>query len=111
MYPALKPGDQLVVKSTDSCMPGDIVVFNNGTRLITHRYIGKTGEYLQFMGDRLTKPEEIAPSSVEGKVILILRNGKPILPPEKSRFAFFYRVTLTIYFRLKDLLRINKQNG
>ncbi|MBL8028295.1 MAG: S24 family peptidase, partial [Fibrobacteres bacterium] len=70
MYPALKPGDQLIVKPVQDYCKGDIVVFTHGGRSVTHRFIERNGDILTFLGDRLIYSEKVHVSQVTGKVML-----------------------------------------
>jgi signal peptidase I len=87
MLPALVQGDLLVFEraTRDELSEGDIVLFGRDGRLFAHRVIGvstgrKEGSVLT-QGDAVPRPDPpVADRELYGRVLRIVRNGKPMQP-------------------------------
>ena len=70
MEPELSEGDLIVVKKTNKYNENDIVVFQEGNLLVTHRIISIDGETITTKGDANNTPDEpISVTAVKGKVL------------------------------------------
>ncbi len=69
MEPALEVNDVIIVRETDSCQVGDIVVYQSGKSLIVHRVVAKDGESIITQGDANNVADApIALCAIKGKV-------------------------------------------
>lgn len=106
MYPFLKEGDligYIPVESPDINI-GDVLLCRNplSAGLLSHRVIRKKGKKIYLKGDNeLSRPLPVEISAVEGKIVLLRRNGrnlslKTILHRLFSRIiALFSSINLT----------------
>jgi signal peptidase I len=75
MYPALQPGDRVLVKKSVKYKSGDILVYNSGSFLIVHRLVFKLGPVFFFKGDNGKSFEiKLGYDKIMGKVLAILRS-------------------------------------
>lgn len=91
MYPALKPGDILIVKKVDgksgNIKLGDIVCFPKDEKHIAHRIIDiKEGEDVLTVttkGDNMTNPDTSQVLNIDGilKVVMIKRENRGLIKP------------------------------
>ncbi|WP_165170538.1 signal peptidase I [Adlercreutzia sp. ZJ242] len=71
MSPALEVDDLVIVQAQDGYAVGDVVVYQAGRSLVTHRVIAREGGLLTTQGDANNAPDEpIAESAVKGAVVL-----------------------------------------
>ncbi|WP_165051115.1 MULTISPECIES: signal peptidase I [unclassified Adlercreutzia] len=71
MSPALEVDDLVIVQAQDGYAVGDVVVYQAGRSLVTHRVIAREGGLLTTQGDANNAPDEpIAESAVKGVVAL-----------------------------------------
>lgn len=90
MFPAVRPGDVLVVDRTGSSevAPRDIVLFARERRLFAHRVIANGGFGLRTRGDAMPAPDApVEENELLGRVSFIVRGGKHILPRRTSRIG------------------------
>lgn len=95
MYPALRPGDTLIVKKADGGKGdieiGDIVCFPEGGSYTAHRIVNiredKEGLTVITKGDNMTAPD--TPRILDGdgilKVTMIKRDGNRFIKPGFGR--------------------------
>lgn len=91
MYPALKPGDILIVKKVDgkreNIKRGDIICFPEEERYTAHRIIeikeGEKNLTITTKGDNLVNPDTSRIVNSDGilKVMMIRRGGKGFIKP------------------------------
>lgn len=71
MEPELSEGDLLVVVEKDAYYEREVVVFQDGRTLVTHRIIRIEGGEILTMGDANNSPDSpITKEQIKGKVIL-----------------------------------------
>ncbi len=92
MFPALLPGDTLIIEQTDSgaICPGDIVLFGRDGRFVVHRVVAKMAveQSIQTRGDAMPRKDPpVSDRELLGKVVSIVRNGKCLKPRSKLNFA------------------------
>ncbi|MCS6907750.1 MAG: signal peptidase I, partial [Anaerolineales bacterium] len=78
MLPYLKAGDRVWVRKAQwsSLRIGDLIVFERGRRVFTHRLIWKSFPFLITKGDNTLFPDPLlAPEKVLGKVSAFERDG------------------------------------
>lgn len=81
MYPFLKPGDKLIIRHIDPhtlCL-GDIAVADNDYNFVIHRLVKILPDSRCLTkGDSMLSidPEPVEFSSIRGKVVAIIRDGK-----------------------------------
>jgi signal peptidase I len=104
MYPALRPGDTLILQHAvaDDCAPGDIVCIARENGCVVHRIITVDGSRdfprIITKGDSLTYPDPPVPLPPEGipRVIMISRAGRGLIRPRYgSLIALLSRANLT----------------
>ena len=77
MEPSLSINDLIIVKEKDSYNVGDIVVFENGNILTTHRIISQDINKIITKGDaNNTEDNPINPSAIKGKLVHSISNFK-----------------------------------
>ncbi len=73
MEPAVSVNDMVVIHEQESYEPGDIVSYQSGSMLVTHRVIAVTdGGYITRGDANNTDDGEIAREAVVGKVVLVI---------------------------------------
>lgn len=73
MEPALHVNDLVIVRQQDSYAVGDIIVFQEGRRLVIHRVISVNGEQLTTQGDaNQVSDAPIMLSAVKGKSAAVI---------------------------------------
>ncbi len=105
MYPALRPGDTLIldVVSAADCAPGDIVCVAGTDGYTVHRVISVdrsvTPPRIVTKGDSLPYPDPPADLPPEGmpRVVMISRASRGLIRPHGGRLsAFLSRNNLTV---------------
>lgn len=75
MAPTITTNDLILVKITKDIDVDDVITFEDGNILVTHRIISKTGNGFITKGDANNeKDKQIMPSQVVGKVVKIFPN-------------------------------------
>lgn len=71
MEPALSIDDMLVIRKGESYGTGDIITFQSGENLVTHRIVGETEEGFVTRGDanNTNDAEKVPPDQIVGKVV------------------------------------------
>lgn len=70
MEPALNVNDLILIRATDDCQVGDIVVYQGASSLIVHRVIARDGETIVTQGDANNTPDApIRRSDLRGEVV------------------------------------------
>jgi hypothetical protein len=90
MFPAIRPGDVLLIRhcGIEDAAPGEVVLFNRYRRLFAHRVVSRSGAGLVTQGDAIAAPDpSVSASELLGKVIRVLRHGKPIRNRSKLTFS------------------------
>lgn len=73
MEPAVSVNDMVVIHEQESYEPGDIVSYQSGSMLVTHRVTAVTdGGYITRGDANNTDDGEIAREAVVGKVVLVI---------------------------------------
>lgn len=73
MEPAVSVNDMVVIHEQESYEPGDIVSYQSGSMLVTHRVTAVTdGGYITRGDANNTDDGEIAKEAVVGKVVLVI---------------------------------------
>ena len=73
MEPAVSVNDMVVIHEQESYEPGDIVSYQSGSMLVTHRVAAVTdGGYITRGDANNTDDGEIAREAVVGKVVLVI---------------------------------------
>lgn len=73
MEPAVSVNDMVVIHEQESYEPGDIVSYESGSMLVTHRVTAATdGGYITKGDANNTDDGEIAREAVVGKVVLVI---------------------------------------
>lgn len=73
MEPALSVNDLILVRESDSYVPGDIVVYQDVGSLVVHRIISTDGETVTTQGDANNIPDGAIPlTAVKGEVCLAI---------------------------------------
>lgn len=85
MLPSVWPGDTLLIDRSDAdrVSEGDVVLFARERRFFVHRVVKKNSEGSKILtrGDAMSQPDPpFAQRDLLGKVSLILRNEKCIVP-------------------------------
>jgi hypothetical protein len=89
MFPAVRPGDMLVVERVDSFViaEGDVVLFGRDSRLFAHRVIAKSAlgnSGILTRGDAMPQADSpVREHELLGRVKYVIRNGK-CLEPNRS---------------------------
>lgn len=107
MYPALKPGDQIVFSRTFDLIPGEIYCYRSNSMLVTHRFLFTSGENAFFQGDSLVAGEWIPQKTIEGRLLRAIRNGKVFTPASRPKFRLVYHFAIRMrlgLWRLKKLI-------
>jgi signal peptidase I len=109
MLPAVWPGDTLVVEQMDctGVRHGEIVAFSRGGRFVAHRIVSeKSGQTaVQTRGDALLEMDSpLSDGDIVGKVVLILRNGRCIVP--RRNLSFGERVMAALFRRSPFAVRV-----
>ena len=81
MSGAIEVDDMVVIHEQPSYAVGDVITFENGNVLVTHRVIAMAGEEYVTKGDANNSPDTypVAPEQVVGKVVLVIpRVGRAI---------------------------------
>lgn len=85
MEPALKIGDLIFVRETETIQPGDIVVYRSGASLIVHRVKETSGDTLITQGDANNAPDEpVTREQVKGTVALRIGGAGKVLTALRS---------------------------
>lgn len=104
MYPALRPGDTLIleVAAAGDCAPGDIVCVTREHGYTAHRIItidgGAVHPWIITKGDSLTYPDPPVPIPAGGipRVIMVSRAARGLIRPRRgSLIALLSRANLT----------------
>lgn len=111
MYPALKPGDLLIVRNRFSLDPGAIYCYRVNAKSITHRLVSLSGDKALFQGDRFFTGEWVPINSIEARVVSLIRADQALEPPPRSAFHWFYKLFLGGFFRLRGAWKLRKANG
>lgn len=88
MVPIIWPGDTLIISGVDDdgeFLPGEIVFFRRGDRMVAHRLIAKNesegSKKLRTQGDALADADApVSRGDLLGRVELILRKGRQFRP-------------------------------
>lgn len=81
MWPLLRVDDVIVAQAieAEAAQLSDVLVFQRGTEMVTHRLIARQADRLIVKGDnRRAVDELVEPDSVIGRVIALERSGRPI---------------------------------
>ena len=74
MEPTLYANDLVVIKACDDYAVGDVIVYQDGSILVIHRIIDRTGDLVQTQGDANNAADEpIEMSAIKGKLIYSLK--------------------------------------
>lgn len=104
MYPALRPGDTLVleVAAADDCAPGDIVCLAREHGYTAHRIItidrGADHPRIVTKGDSLPRPDPPVPVPSGGipRVVMVSRDARRLIRPRRKKLtALLSRANLT----------------
>ena len=103
MNPTIDIGDIVVVKLTKDITPNEIIVYQEGENIITHRYIEKKGNKIIAKGDaNNTEDKQIVIDDVLGKVIQIIPKvgiwRKIILSPEVISLILILLAVFSLMF-------------
>jgi hypothetical protein len=100
MFPALRTGDRLFLGPAGTLARGDICVFNGPSGYIAHRFVREEGGALLMKGDALRGCERVEPERIVGRLRMVLRKEKILLPPKKrSLLSFLVQVSLPAFLR------------
>ena len=99
MSPFIRDCDVITVSPLHDRLPkiGDVVAFRctSTDRLITHRVIGRKGNYYHMQGDSVPMPDGIVPiDNIVGLVTKLERDGEKVsigFGPERFLIAFLNR--------------------
>ncbi|MDP2157041.1 MAG: signal peptidase I [Nitrospirota bacterium] len=102
MFPLIRTGDRIIIKSVRSPALGDVIVFKKNDELVCHRlrriFVENGTTFLQTKGDNQFKPDEpITSSEILGKVVEI----------DRGNVAFGRKMLLSCY----PLLRFGNLNA
>jgi signal peptidase I len=93
MWPFIRPGEKIVVKrvAMDELNQGDVILYREDGELRLHRLIRKTGDKGRYAfysrGDNSnSSPEFISEEMYIGKAVAVVRKGKMINFPCRSRY-------------------------
>lgn len=88
MEPELSPDDIIIIRQQDSYETGDIITFQSGGSLVTHRVAAVTDDGLITRGDanNADDAEPVAPENVLGEVVACI--------PRAGAFIFFLKTPL-----------------
>jgi signal peptidase len=110
MLPYLFPGDTLIVQRQElqHVVPGDIVLFEQRDRLVTHRVVGgkfqEDTPYLSTRGDSLSRNDSpVFADQLRGRVIAIVR-GSVHISPQATLWGELTSVILRHSYFLKRCL-------
>jgi len=109
MLPYIRDGrDSVVLKKSDSCVVGDIVLVHLPGRFIMHRIIKLEGERFTMMGDgNIRGTESFSREDILGKVIWIEKeNGRRVAPGKGRAWRALLpvrRYLLGIYRRIAKI--------
>lgn len=103
MWPAIKPGDRVVIEPLQERVPaeGDIVALRRDGGLVVHRVrevFNREGKrYFRTRGDAVTRDDEPAELSIiAGTVHKLIRKGKQRTPIRRRLPSWFIRVVSAI---------------
>lgn len=85
MLPSLWPGDNLTIERADPAQAriGEVVAYLREDRLFVHRVSEHVAGHLVTRGDALRSPDPpVAYGNVIGRVVLVERGGRPVVPGE-----------------------------
>ncbi len=85
MSPAFEAGDLLIYREQESYCVNDIVIFTQGSSLVTHRIVGEDAGGFITQGDANNTPDSdlLEPQRIQGKMVLIV--------PRLGSFLLFLR--------------------
>lgn len=94
MEPSFSAGDLLIIRKHDSYQKDDIITFEDGGALTTHRIIEQTSEGFTTKGDYNNVPdkETVSPERIKGALVLRL--------PRVGSFFLFLRSPLGLLLLL-----------
>lgn len=98
MSGAIEIHDVVIVRHGAVCVPGDIIMFQSGDSLVTHRIVSEDGDAYITKGDA-NNTEDSAPtpqSSVLGKVVLVIPKVGILFNFLRTPFGLCLLVLLTI---------------
>ena len=74
MEPTFSAGDMIVIRPQKEYRPGDVVTFQSGGELVTHRIISESREGFTVKGDanNVSDEEKVPREDVRGKLVLVL---------------------------------------
>lgn len=90
MNPAMREGDTVTIRKSDTYNVGDVLVFLYKGELLIHRLLKIEKNKYFCKGDNSFRLEDITADSIAGRVIL--HNGKPLLPPPDYLISLSYLV-------------------
>ena len=72
MEPTIKVNDLILIRAAERYTVGEIITYDDGTRLVTHRIVAVTEEGFLTQGDanNAQDSQPVAPQQILGKVIL-----------------------------------------
>ena len=92
MLPALRPGDDVVVRgaSMAELRAGDVVQYLRGGRLVTHRFLthgaGHAAGHAITQGDSVARPDApVSEAELVGRVVSVRRGGRSVDPRFTAR--------------------------
>ena len=74
MSGAIEVNDMVITQARDSYVPGDIISFDTGSSIVTHRILEVTEEGFVTKGDANNTEDmnKVTPAQVVGKVVLVI---------------------------------------
>lgn len=110
MADAINPNDLIITKAQDQYAVGDIVTYRTEGASVTHRIIERTDSGWITKGDANNTPDgEIDPSSIVGKVVLIIPRVGAIITFMRTPLGMLCMVALL--FVLLILTPVKKEHG
>ncbi len=104
MYPALRPGDTLILEiaAPDDCAPGDIVCIGRENEYVVHRIVkidrSQAPPRITSKGDSLTYPDPPVQLPTGGipRVVMVSRAARGLIRPHRGKLtALLSRANMT----------------
>lgn len=118
MEPVLSVDDLIVIQTRSGYAPGDIVTYESGSNLVTHRIVDTTADGFITQGDANNAPDAqpVAPDCIVGKVVVSLPGAGLLLtwlktPLGMTCLVFLGILLIELPFFLQRTHRNPKEEG
>lgn len=100
MSGTIEVNDMIITQAQDSYSPGDIISYDTGSSIVTHRILEVTEEGFVTKGDANNTEDlnKVAPAQVVGKVVLVIPGLGTIIEALRTPLGMLCIVLLGISF-------------